>query len=179
MKAILCERLQQPATANFREALLLDALGKLTATALPTVIPLFPRFNGNFVVDCTNLSLPAVLAQKYAGCGGGTGTNDPLAVAAVKVMVQMDLGIGRTTQPILKSSRTLVFKRWKSLGGLDIRKDLSAGRAECELYGQLLGVLMVDWFALTRGRPAIRPIAVAVVASSERCTPTHRTGPDR
>ena len=45
----------------------------------------------------------------------------------------------------------LVFKRWKSLGGLSIAGDHDALRAECELYGKLTGVLLVDWLALQRG----------------------------
>jgi hypothetical protein len=47
----------------------------------------------------------------------------------------------------------LVFKRWKSLGHVEVPEDLSANRAECELYGRLLGVLVVDWLALLRGGP--------------------------
>jgi hypothetical protein len=45
----------------------------------------------------------------------------------------------------------LVFKRWKSLGGLGIDRRHAGGRATCELYGKLLGVLIVDWLALHRG----------------------------
>src|SRR5205085_6085138 len=47
----------------------------------------------------------------------------------------------------------LLFKRWKSIGRFSIRPELSAPRAECELYGRLLGVLVVNWLALTRGGP--------------------------
>jgi hypothetical protein len=47
----------------------------------------------------------------------------------------------------------LVFKRWKSLGHVAVPAHLSAGRAECELYGRLLGVLVLDWLALLRGGP--------------------------
>jgi hypothetical protein len=45
----------------------------------------------------------------------------------------------------------LVFKRWKSLGGLPIDRRHTGPRAECELYGKLLGVLVVDWLAVQRG----------------------------
>jgi hypothetical protein len=45
----------------------------------------------------------------------------------------------------------LVFKRWKSLGGLSIAGDHEPLRAECELYGKLTGVLLVDWLSLQRG----------------------------
>jgi hypothetical protein len=47
----------------------------------------------------------------------------------------------------------LVFKRWKSLGHVRVPSGLSANRAECELYGRLLGVLVIDWLALLRGGP--------------------------
>jgi hypothetical protein len=45
----------------------------------------------------------------------------------------------------------LVFKRWKSQGGLAVDRRRAAVRAECELYGKLLGVLLIDWLALQRG----------------------------
>jgi DDE family transposase len=45
----------------------------------------------------------------------------------------------------------LVFKRWKGLGGLAIDRRHAQTRALCELYGKLLGVLVVDWLALHRG----------------------------
>jgi hypothetical protein len=44
----------------------------------------------------------------------------------------------------------LVFKRWKSLGHVAVPTDLSPMRAQCELYGRLLGVLVVDWLTLLR-----------------------------
>jgi hypothetical protein len=47
----------------------------------------------------------------------------------------------------------LLFKRWKSLGRLGVGRRLSAGRAACELFGRLLGVLVVGWLALRGGGP--------------------------
>jgi hypothetical protein len=47
----------------------------------------------------------------------------------------------------------LVFKRWKSLGHVTVPPDRCANRAECALYGRLLGVIVVDWLALLRGGP--------------------------
>jgi hypothetical protein len=44
----------------------------------------------------------------------------------------------------------LVFKRWKSLGQVRVALDLSPQRTQCELYGRLLGVLVVEWLALLR-----------------------------
>ena len=45
----------------------------------------------------------------------------------------------------------LAFKRWKSLGGLAVDRRHAQTRALCELYGKLLGVLLIDWLALHRG----------------------------
>ena len=45
----------------------------------------------------------------------------------------------------------LVFKRWKSLGRLRIDPKHSENRAACELYARLIGVLVVDWLATSRG----------------------------
>jgi len=45
----------------------------------------------------------------------------------------------------------LVFKRWKSLGRLQIDSKHSENRAVCELYAKLIGVLVVDWLATIRG----------------------------
>lgn len=45
----------------------------------------------------------------------------------------------------------LVFKRWKSLGHLSINCEHDALRAECELYGKLVGVVLIDWLVLQRG----------------------------
>jgi len=45
----------------------------------------------------------------------------------------------------------LVFKRWKSLGRLAIDAKHSQNRAECELYARLMGVLLVDHLAGSRG----------------------------
>jgi hypothetical protein len=47
----------------------------------------------------------------------------------------------------------LVFKRWKSLGHWAVDRGVSAAHAECQLYARLLGVLVVDWLALSRGGP--------------------------
>ena len=44
-----------------------------------------------------------------------------------------------------------MFKRWKTLGGLAIDRGHAGPRAECELYGKLLGVLLIDWLAVQRG----------------------------
>ena len=45
----------------------------------------------------------------------------------------------------------LMFKRWKSLGCLQIPRDHSRNRALCELYARLVGVAVMEWLALLRG----------------------------
>jgi hypothetical protein len=309
--AALCQRLRSAAAADFLRALLADALGRLAAAAVrPVAIPLLRRFRGVYLVDGTTLALPAALAGRFPGCGGGTGPDDPSAVAAVKVLLRWRLDTGAATELLLAPARTpdahllrrlarlprgalhigdlgffdgrsfaaflrrgvywltrlparvcvrpataawqeladwlddlgrcgidrwegrldvgqrvpvsarvfvlrcppaeaarrrqklydrlrrkgqapgrrqltlcdwwvlatnvpaeklraveawelyrgrwqieLVFKRWKSLGGLAIDRRWAAVRAECVLYGQLLGALVIDWLAVTRGGP--------------------------
>lgn len=47
----------------------------------------------------------------------------------------------------------LLFKRWKSLGGVQVSTKLNAYRVLCELYAKLLGMLVAHWFTLIRGGP--------------------------
>jgi hypothetical protein len=47
----------------------------------------------------------------------------------------------------------LLFKRWKSLGGLQVSTKMKPGRVLCELYAKLLGMLVAHWFTLIRGGP--------------------------
>lgn len=47
----------------------------------------------------------------------------------------------------------LLFKRWKSLGGLQMSTRLKPERVLCELYAKLLGMLVAHWFTLIRGGP--------------------------
>jgi hypothetical protein len=47
----------------------------------------------------------------------------------------------------------LLFKRWKSLGGIQISTKLKPERVLCELYAKLLGMLVAHWFTLIRGGP--------------------------
>jgi hypothetical protein len=305
----LSQRLLAPAAARFLSALLGAALDRLAAAALrPITIPLLRRFHGVYLVDGTGVPLPAALAHRFAGCGGGTGPGDPSGRAAVKILLRLRLDTGQAAEVLLDAARTpdvrmmqrlarlpagalhigdlgffdgsafagltrqgvywltrlparvsvrpgggdwrelaawlrhlerrgierfdgvaglvrltpvparllvlrcpaaeaarrrrklrdrlrrkgktagrrqltlcgwwalatnvppeklraseawelyrcrwqieLVFKRWKSLGGLAVDQRHAAIRAECELYGKLLGVLLVDWLALQRG----------------------------
>lgn len=47
----------------------------------------------------------------------------------------------------------LLFKRWKSMGGLQVSTKMKANRVLCELYAKLLGMLVAHWFTLIRGGP--------------------------
>lgn len=47
----------------------------------------------------------------------------------------------------------LLFKRWKSLGGVQTSTKMKPYRVLCELYAKLLGILIAHWFTLIRGGP--------------------------
>lgn len=105
--AALCQQLGKPAAADFLFALLGHALRRLTAAALrPVAIPLLRRFNGVYLTDGTSLPLPAALAHRFAGCGGGVGPDDPSAAAAVKILLRLRLDCGRAAEVLLGAART-------------------------------------------------------------------------
>jgi hypothetical protein len=92
------QRLNDPAASAFFVALLQSALSELAATSAKRVgIPLLRRFNGVYLVDSTTLPLPAVLADRFAGFGGGQYPGDPSAASAVKVLVRWRLDTSRST----------------------------------------------------------------------------------
>lgn len=103
----LCQHLNKPAAADFLFALLGYALNRLTAAALrPIAIPLLRRFNGVYLVDGTSLPLPAALASRFAGCGGGDGPDDPSAIAAVKILLRLRLDSSEAAELLLDAART-------------------------------------------------------------------------
>jgi hypothetical protein len=103
----LCQQLHKPAAADFLFALLRSALERLSAAALrPVAIPLLRRFNGVYLTDGTSLPLPAALAGRFAGCGGGDGPDDPSAVAAVKILVRLRLDLAQAAEVLLGAART-------------------------------------------------------------------------
>ena len=116
----LCQRIQQPATAQFLRALLTKALGHLTTMAArrSTVIPLLRRFRGVYLSDSTTLTLPASLARTFAGCGGGAGSDDPAAAAAAKVLLRIDLETGQATDVHLGAARTPDIRLLRQLPAL-------------------------------------------------------------
>lgn len=105
--AALCQQLHKPAAADFLVALLGYALQRLSAAALrPVAIPLLRRFNGVYLTDGTTLPLPAALAGRFAGCGGGDGPDDPSAVAAVKILLRLRLDGTQAAEVLLDAART-------------------------------------------------------------------------
>jgi hypothetical protein len=70
----------------------------------PAVIALLQRFAGVFVVDSTQIALPADLAEQWPGCGGGHGPQDGLA--ALKLQIRWNLAQGTLAGPFLQAGRT-------------------------------------------------------------------------
>lgn len=105
--AALCQRLLQPATADFLFAFLRAALDRLANAAWrPVAIPLLRRFNGVYLVDASSLALPASLADRFAGCGGGAGPDDPAARAAVKILLRLRVDTDAAADMLLDAART-------------------------------------------------------------------------
>jgi hypothetical protein len=102
------QRLRQPRAAQFLAALLRHAVERLGAAggARPVAIPVLRRFRGVFLTDSTSLALPPGLARRFAGCGGGTGPDDPSGRAAVKVFLRLDLLTGRVADLLCRAGRT-------------------------------------------------------------------------
>lgn len=102
----LCQRLKAKAAADFLRGMLGSALKHLTTASLRSVsIPLLRRFNGVYLVDGTVEPLPASLAHRFAGCGGGEKPDDPSALAAVKILLRLRLDIGQAVEMLLDAAR--------------------------------------------------------------------------
>jgi hypothetical protein len=102
----LCQRFT-PAAAAFFLALLQSAL-QVALTAPAAAVPLLARFHGVYLLDSTQLTLPAVLASLWASTGGA------LSPAGVKVMATLEvlggalsfqLGPGRQGEMAFASAR--------------------------------------------------------------------------
>ena len=72
----------------------------------------------------------------------------------------------------------LLFKRWKSLGGLQVSTQMCPGRVLCELYAKLLGLLVSHWFALIRGGPLEGFSIVQVIHQIQDAAPRIRAALD-
>jgi hypothetical protein len=102
----LTQRLTDNA-AKFLQALLQRTLDCLAAT-IPTrcVIPLLRRFNGVYLTDGTIVSLPAALAKRVPGYGGGAGTDHPATAAAVKILLRLRIDATTGTELLLDAATT-------------------------------------------------------------------------
>ena len=79
----LCQRFT-PAASAFFLALLQSAL-QVALAAPPAALPLLGRFNGVYLLDGTQLTLPAALAELWANTGGR------LCPAGLKVLATLEL----------------------------------------------------------------------------------------
>jgi hypothetical protein len=105
--AAVSQRLADPAAAAFLRALLGAAFAALAATPVRRVgIPLLQRFAGVYLIDGTTLALPAALADRFPGFGGGTHPGDPSAAAAAKVLVRWRLDTSRATDLLVDAATT-------------------------------------------------------------------------
>lgn len=82
----------------------LEAAVALAVTGHPVPLPLLARFAAVVLVDSTTVALPAALAARWPGCGGGHCATD--GAAALKVSVAYDLVSGRLWGLRLASGRT-------------------------------------------------------------------------
>ena len=103
----LCQRLQEPAAADFLRALLRAGLEQLNAEpATRETIPLLRRFDGVYLTDATSVPRPPGLAAAFPGYGGGTRPGDPSATAAAKVLVRWRLDTSQTTDLLVDAATT-------------------------------------------------------------------------
>lgn len=104
-----------PAAAECLRQVLQAAVGTLLH-ADPVVLPFWQRFNGVYVQDSSTISLPAALADVWAGCGGGQHPGD--GAAAVKIQVQWELVTGQLSALQLQPGRSPDQKATPMLLGL-------------------------------------------------------------
>ena len=155
----LGQQLSKPAAADFLFALLRSALERLSAAALrPVAIPLLRRFNGVYLTDGTSLPLPAALAGRFAGCGGGDGPDDPSAAAAVKVLVRLRLDLAQAAEVLLGAARTPDVHLLRRLA------DLPAGALHIADLGFFDSAIVADfskrgvyWLTRLPARVSVRP----------------------
>ena len=82
------------------EQVLRRAVSQVIESA-PAAVAVLQRFKGVYLRDSTVVSLPAELADQYAGVGGSNGQT-----AAVKLQVRLNYSTGQLEGPVLQSGRT-------------------------------------------------------------------------
>jgi Transposase DDE domain len=92
-----------PAAVQCVERVLQAAVQQVISAA-PVAIPLLQRFTAVYVDDSTQVQLPAVLAEVWAGSGGGAQAEDQ--TAALKLQVRLDLKHGGLTGPFVQAGRS-------------------------------------------------------------------------
>jgi hypothetical protein len=90
-----------PALAATLEQVLAAAVRQVLGSD-PVAVPLLARFRGVWIEDCSTISLPAAVAERWPGCGGRSGQG----VAALKLDARLDLLHGTLDGPYLASGRT-------------------------------------------------------------------------
>lgn len=117
-------------------------------------IPLLGRFPHVWVLDTTTITLPAALADAWAGCGGNAGQGQ----AALKVALELDLVTGQLAGPLLQPGRapdrtTPLLSRSEAAGSLSIRDlgffSLDQLDTERAAGGQWLSRLMAGTIVFT------------------------------
>ena len=121
------------ATAALCLQQVLTAAVQQVVQAQPVDCQVWQRFSGIYVQDSTTISLPAALAEVWAGCGGGQTPGD--GSAALKVQVQWELRRGQ-------------------LSAVQLQSGLTADRAAvgwlADLPAEALGLSDLGYFSLDR-----------------------------
>lgn len=146
----LHQRLSDPTAPEFLHALLRETLTHLAQAAASRLpLPLLRRFEGIYLVDGTILKLPAALADRFPGFGGGTHPGDPSAASAAKVLLRWRLDTSQATELLLDAATTADLKLLKQL------PDLPAGSLHLADLGFFDAEMLQDYsvrgvFWLTR-----------------------------
>lgn len=85
----LQQRFTEPA-ANFLWTVLQSAVAQMIASR-PARIPLLAKFRGVYAEDCSTISLPPELAEKFKGCGG---SDEDSGKAALRLFASYELKTG-------------------------------------------------------------------------------------
>ena len=90
--------------ATFLQAVLSE-LVKQVVTVQAAPVALFKRFKQVILEDASTIVLPAELADRWQGCGGGSATTTEHTASALKLPVRLDLKHGQLTGPHRSAGR--------------------------------------------------------------------------